>query len=102
MRAAMADRRSDRSTYSADRRAAHQRGSPQRSRQHGAIPNDTFPSAMNTAAAVNVKQRLAPSVTVQVCDEILAGKHHDMLSAPVYNLNARTMCFLLEVDMKAQ
>ena len=64
--------------------------------------NDTFPSAMNTAAAVNVKQRLAPSVTVQVCDEILAGKHHDMLSAPVYNLNARTMCLLLEVDMKAQ
>ena len=57
---------------------------------------------MNTAAAVNVKQRLAPSVTVQVCDEILAGKHHDMLSARVYNLNARTMCFLLEVDMKAQ
>jgi len=37
-------------------------GSPQRSREHGQSSNDTFPSAMYIAAAVNVKQRLIPAV----------------------------------------
>src|SRR5271166_1685513 len=37
-------------------------GPPQRPRQYGQSSNDSFPSAMCIAAAVNVKERLVPAV----------------------------------------
>src|SRR3989442_1245263 len=75
---------------------------PQRSREHSSIGRDLIPPEMITAYAILKKAAAAANhaskrlddrrykLIVQVCDEILAGKHHDMFPLHVWMTGSGT------------